>query len=86
MAEGEKIADLIRKYSKPFESIPTYTEVGDCVEWYLENADCWADRIDCWLTLYRAFDDNRVVGFMLKNIKALSNMSRSSSGRRASNR
>ena len=71
MASAEEIDSLIAKYKRPFTSRPTYTDVGDCVELYFEDADCYADRVDCWLTLYRAFDDRRVVGFMLKNIKTL---------------
>jgi len=64
--------DAILKAHPPrFESHPFYSPEGDCVKLYFENVDFFADRVDCWLTVYKAFDDKRVVGFKLKNIQTL---------------
>ena len=71
MAEAREIDKLIDEFSGDFESRPTYSAEGDCVEFYFEDADGFAERVDCWLTVYRAFDDKRVTGFMLKNIRGL---------------
>lgn len=71
MAKAKEIDRLIDKYRQPFVSCPTYTKAGDCIELYFEDVDCFAERIDCWLTVYRALEGERVVGFMLKNVKAL---------------
>lgn len=71
MAQNLDIKSILRDYPPHFESRPTYSSVGDCVELYFEDADHHAERIDCWLTVYKAFDDQRLIGFKLKNIEAL---------------
>lgn len=71
MADAKEIDKLIDRYKQPFVSCPTYTKAGDCVELYFEDVDCFAERVDCWLTVYRAFEGKKVVGFMLKNVGAL---------------
>lgn len=71
MATPKEIDKIIQQHQSSFESKPTYSPTGDCVELYFEDSDCYAERVDCWLTLYRAFDNDRVVGFMLKNVKTL---------------
>jgi len=71
MATETDILDVIERYNRPFSPTPTYTEVGDCIELFFCDVDFHADRVDCWLTVYRSFADNRVIGFMLKNVKTL---------------
>jgi hypothetical protein len=71
MATETDIQEVIERYKRPFNSSPTYTEVGDCIELFFSDEDFHADRVDCWLTVYRSFGDGRVIGFLLKNVKTL---------------
>jgi hypothetical protein len=71
MADLKRIDQLIREYEKPFSPGVTYSELGDCAEFYFQDADCFAERVDCWLTVYRDMDSKKVAGFMLKNVKTL---------------
>lgn len=65
------VESILKAHAFQFESRPFYSIVGDCIHFYFENVDHFADRVDCWLTVYKAFDDDRMIGFKLKNIKAL---------------
>ena len=71
MADAREIDRLISKYEAPFSPGVTYSEVGDCAEFFFEDADCFAERVDCWLTVYRDMATGQVAGFMLKNVKTL---------------
>ncbi|MCK6486503.1 MAG: hypothetical protein HUU22_12550 [Phycisphaerae bacterium] len=71
MADALDTAAFLKQFPPCFESKPFYSDEGDCVHWWFENADHYADRVDCWLTLYRAIDGDRLVGFKLKNVKSL---------------
>lgn len=56
---------------RQFAPVPFHSPEGDCIHWYFENVDCYAERIDAWLTIYREMTTDRMVGFKLKNIRAL---------------
>ena len=71
MATETDIQEVIERYKRPFSSSPTYTEVGDCIEVFFSDEDFHADRVDCWLTVYRSFADGRMIGFMFKNVKTI---------------
>lgn len=71
MAEKLDIPKLLSELGGGFESRPFYSSEGDCVFFHFEDADHFAERIDCWLTVYRSFDDRRLVGFKLKNVRTL---------------
>lgn len=71
MAENETIDDVLREGPGPFEAGPTYSPVGDCVEVFFEDSDHYAERVDCWLTIYRSFETKRLVGFEIKNVATL---------------
>ena len=71
MVKKLDIHEILREYPPRFESRPYHSPQADCVKYFLEDVDHFADRIDCWLTLYRAMDDKRMIGFKLKNIRTL---------------
>ncbi len=71
MADKLNVDAILKAHPPAFESRPFYSLEGDCVKLYFENVDYFADRVDCWLTAYKAFDDKRLIGFKLKNIKTL---------------
>lgn len=50
---------------------PGYSKAGDCLFLYFDPAESYADRVDGILTVYRAFDDDRIVGFQVKGISHL---------------
>lgn len=66
-----EIDALIDKYRQPFVSAPLYTETGDALEYYFEDADSFAERVNPTLTLHRAFDDRRIIGFSLHAFRSL---------------
>lgn len=68
---AQTIDEIMKVGPGPFEARPTYSATGDCVEYFFEDADHYADRVDCWLTVYKAFSDKRLVGFQFKNVAAL---------------
>lgn len=41
---------------------------GDCIFAYWDNAPSYAERINGPITIYRALDDNRIVGCQLKGV------------------
>ena len=56
---------------REWESRPVYSRPGDCLTCYFDPAESYRDRIDAILTVYRAFEDDRVVGFQIKGVKAV---------------
>ncbi len=71
MAERLDIESILRSHPSRFEPKPFYSPEGDSIHFYFENVDHYAERVDCWLTIYRSFEDQHLVGFKLKNIKSL---------------
>jgi hypothetical protein len=54
-----------------FHPRPRYSREGDCVIFYFEESESYGDRVDGILTVYRALDDDRIVGCQLKGIATL---------------
>lgn len=50
-----------------------YNPDGDLIEWYNERCSYYGDRINEIITLYRAEDDDRIVGGCIKNIDHIMN-------------
>lgn len=48
-----------------------YNPEGDCIQFYNVDVPYRRDRVDELLTLYKALDDGRVIGFQLKGISQL---------------
>lgn len=71
MVDRLDVEEILREFPPRFESKPVYSPEDDAVHFYFEDADHHAQRIDCWLTVFRSFDDDRIVGFKLKNIRVL---------------
>ena len=50
-----------------------YNEDGDCVQFQSDQVAIIRQRIDEYLTVYRSAESNEIIGFQLKDIKALIN-------------
>jgi len=48
-----------------------YNPEGDCIQFYNVDVPYRRDRVDELLTLYKALDDGRVIGFQLKGVSQL---------------
>ncbi len=71
MVKKLDVDKLIGQFPSRFEPKPFYLPVGDAAYYYHEDTDHYAERVDCWLTVYKAFDDHRLVGFKIKNVRIL---------------
>lgn len=72
MAERLNVEDILSSIGeRRFTPKPFHSPEADCLHFYFEDTRSNAVRIDCWLTIYKASDDGRIIGFKLKNIKAL---------------
>ncbi len=61
------VADVERQPSKPW-----YNSHGDCIVCQLdEDVAVVADRVDELLTIYRAADTRKAVGFQIKGVRAI---------------
>ena len=61
MAKELDVESILREHPSRFESKPFHSEEGDCVFYYFEDVDYDYERIDCWLSVYYARDDHRLV-------------------------
>ena len=50
-----------------------YNNDGDMIEWYNEQVPYYGERVNELITLYRAEEDDRIVGGCIKNIAHLMN-------------
>ena len=67
-----QLADLISEYSvKAFKSVPTYDHDGDFLTFYTEDTECYSDRIDDTLTLFRHPETETIVGLKVKGVNKL---------------
>jgi len=70
--EKHFLADLVRDEGEAeFRPEPWYNPYGDCVVFLAANEATYADRVDEVLTLYRAQNDDRAVGFQIKGVQAI---------------
>lgn len=58
-----------------FQARPWYNRYGDCVVFHASDAPEYADRIDGILTLYRSIEDDSVIGFQIKGVQAIIELS-----------
>ena len=49
-----------------------YSPEGDCIFCYKEDVDDYAEYVDKWLTIYRAEEDDRIIGVQVKHISNIS--------------
>lgn len=56
-----------------FSDEPWYNIHGDCIVHKISPEAVVADRLDDFLTLYRSAEDNRVIGYQIKGVRALVN-------------
>jgi hypothetical protein len=69
---AQKLKDALREMKpKKFQAKPVYSRAGDCLFYYFEEAESYGDRIDGILTVYRSFEDNRIVGCQIKGIATI---------------
>lgn len=55
----------------PFKSVPYYDALNDCLTLYISDAESYRERIDRYLTVYRAIEDGKIVGCHVKYVKKL---------------
>lgn len=48
-----------------------YNPDGDCIQFQTEHVAVIGERIDDYLTIYRSAENNKPIGFQLKDVKAL---------------
>lgn len=68
---AEKLSDITFDHDAPFSPRPYYSASADSLFYYFENARYYGDRLDEILTVCRAIDNDRIVGFQLKGISQL---------------
>lgn len=71
MASQLDVDKLLQRFPSRFEPGVFYSEDSDSLQYYHRDADCFAERIDYWLTVYKEFETNQLVGFKIKNVKVL---------------
>ena len=72
MGKALDVEALLRKYPPgKFEPRPFYVPCGDHIEVYTEDAESYAEWVSPYLTVMRAFDDHRVVGVKIRNVRRL---------------
>ena len=71
MAEPLDIKSLLDRPKQAFQSKLFHSVDSDSLQFYLEDVEFYAERIDCWLTIYKQFGTHRLIGFKIKNIRIL---------------
>jgi len=78
--KNKEFAEKIWEYFKEHEQLGLewkpnafYNPDGDMIEWYNEQDNYYAERVNEFITLYRADEDDRVVGGCIKNIAHIMN-------------
>src|SRR5271155_1355741 len=64
--------DGLEAGSEPtFRAEPWYNRSGDSIHYFWEEVECYRDRIDDKLTLYRSIESDSAVGCQIKGVVAL---------------
>lgn len=64
--------EYLRTYRPgPFKPIPYYSVIGNFVECYVADVDCYAEQVNEQLTVMRSFADNSVVGVKIYGAREL---------------
>ena len=71
MAEALNVNKLLDRFPGQFAPHPFYSADSDSLQFYHEDVEYYAERIDCWLTVYKEFKTEKLIGFKLKNVKVL---------------
>lgn len=71
MVEKLNVDKLLKQFPPRFEAKPYYLRTNDAAYFFHEDTEYYAERIDCWLTVYRRCADGGLVGFKIKNIRIL---------------
>ena len=68
-----RLAEMLRDMepNPKFKPALKYSAAGDCLFLYLEEGESYRDRVDGILTVFRAIDDDRIVGLQIKGMSAL---------------
>jgi hypothetical protein len=70
MSLDELLAKLAKKYKNvKFKPGFFYNKPGDIVEVYLENVSYYAQWINHDVTVYKAMDDDRIIGLSVHGVK-----------------
>ena len=67
-------AELYEMFGTPvetFEPFAFYNADGDCVEFFAKAESHYGERINDYVTVYRAVETNEVIGSIIKNVRAL---------------
>jgi hypothetical protein len=64
------LTDLMDKLGKVqgFSPEPTFCPKSDTVTMYFDNTASYAQRIDNFLTVFKSFDSDEMIGFKLKGV------------------
>jgi hypothetical protein len=57
-----------------FEPFASYDRDGDCIEFFVADEACYAERLDKWVTIYIGRESNEIVGSLIKNVRELLSM------------
>ena len=69
-------AELYEMFGDPVESFRPfafYNPDGDCVEFFAKDEKYYGERVDDYVTVYRATDTDEIIGSVIKNIRSLCN-------------
>ncbi len=62
---------LAGKTCKGFKPVPRYSLTGDMLEVHIEGEPAYAETVNEYLTVLRAFSDKRIVGVKVFGVAAL---------------
>jgi len=54
-----------------FSAKPVYSADGDFISLFMRDCDCYAERVDDTLTIYKDDDTNELVGCKIKGVQSL---------------
>ena len=66
--------ELYEMFGNPVENfVPfaVYNSDGDCVEFYAKNEKYYGERINDYVTVYRAVENDEIIGSVIKNVRSL---------------
>ena len=67
-------ADLYEMFGEPvekFEPFAFYNADGDCVEFFAKSEKYYGERVDDYVTVYRAVETGEIIGSVIKNVRSL---------------
>ena len=78
MTASDELWEYIKSHSyrgprgADWNPMPYYSQIGDQIEYYWEDVDCYADGpLFGGVVAMRAMDDSRIVGFKIRNVSEL---------------